>query len=452
MKTYFLKFRVIPTKTNEHYDIVKGALASCWVLQNDPQSALAEAEFFVSKSDWKMKKIESFPVETTEEHFIGKDIGLQNYKKAQENRIAIAYVVWPKDGKTIIGPLTQEPSYNRNLFLSNWLEKQKQFNKNGRCLHYDAGKKCKEIINAHSIQKNKSLSTIADNGFVYKLSSDIGTLRKNKGQPAYKKYGINKVSTFLGFCKKHDNNLFEPIDNFPLIPTDQQIFLYAYRSLCKELFVKENSLKLIESQLNEGLNQKAINELLLNLRTGTAFGLKNLIEHKARYDSSLKKEFYHEIKYVLFLSKTKPFIAFSGLFYPDFDFMGRRLQNLGDHNSHLELITFCSAPMSAGWGFLFSWHKSSSNVCVDFMKSLATVMHADRKIDDLLFRMAISNCENYALSPQWWEKLSTIHKEQIIARASNMANIFAMIKPTYLVEGLEGIANWNFENVISNME
>lgn len=450
MKTYFLTFQVIPTKTNEHYDIVKGALASCWVLGNDPQSALAEAEFFVSKDDWEIEGIESFPIETTQDHFQERDIGLQQYMKAQENGIAIAYAAWSKDGKTTIGPLTHKTSNNFNL--SNWLKKQKQVNKSGRCLHYDSGERCEKIINAHSIQKNRSLSTIADNGFVYKLSSNIGTLRKNKGQLTYEKCGINKVSTFLGFCKKHDNNLFEPIDNFPLIPTDQQIFLYAYRSLCKELFVKENSLRLIESQLNEGLNQKAVKELCLNMRTGTAFGLKNLIEHKAAYDSSLKKECYHEIKYVLFISKQKPFIAFSGLFYPVFDFMGRQLQDLGDHDSHLELITFCSAPMSAGWGFLFSWHESSSNTCVDFMKSLATMVHANSKIDDLLFRMIISNCENFAISPQWWEKLSTNHKEQITARASNMANIFAMTKQTYLMEGLEGIAHWNFENVISNME
>lgn len=450
MKTYFLTFQVVPAKKNKHCNIIKGALASCWVLGNDPQSVLAKAEFFVSKYDWEVKGIENFPIETTQDYFLERDIGLQQYKKAQETGIAVFYSAWSKDGKTTFGPLIQEPSYDFNL--AKYLSKQKQFNNNGRCLHYDSGERCEEIINAHSIQKSRCLSAIADRGYVYKLSGDIGSLRKNKGQLTFEKRGIKKVSTFLGFCKKHDNALFEPIDNFSLIPTDLQIFLYAYRSLCRELFVKENSLRVIESQLNEGLNQKAIKELLLNMRTGTAFGLENLIKHKTIYDNSLKEELYHKIKSVLFISKQKPFIAFSGLFYPDFDFMGRQLQDLGDHDSHLELITFCSAPMSAGWGFLFSWHESSSNTCVDFMKSLATMVHANSKIDDLLFRMIISNCENCAISPQWWEKLSTNHKEQITARASNMANIFAMTKQTYLMEGLEGIAHWNFEEVISNIK
>ncbi len=451
MKTYFLTFQVIPTKTNEHYDTVKGALASCWVLGNDPQSALAKAEFLVSKGDWEIKGVENFPIEVTQDHFQEKDIGLQQYMKAQENEIAIFCAAYSKDGKTTAGPITLKPSYKFDI--STFLKTYKKFQNQGRCLHYDSNERCREIINAHSIQRRRSLSEIAHKGHVYRLTSDISTLKKSKGKLAYQKRGINNVSTFLGFCKKHDNELFGPIDNYPLRPTDEQIFLYGYRSLCRELFVKENFLNSLKSQLSNIKNiNNTIKNLLIDFRTKTAFGLDNLKNHKSIYDNSLREKSYRDIRYVLFISKEKPFMAFSGLIYPDFDFMGRQLQDLGDHDSHLELITFCSAPTSTGWGFLFSWHKSSSNVCVDFMKSLATMMHANSKIDDLLFRMVISNCENHAISPQWWEKLSTNHKEQIIAGVSNMADIFAMTKQTYLVEGLEGMANWNFENVISNME
>lgn len=444
-----MTFQVVPTEANEHYNLVDGALASCWVVEDDPKSAYAHAEFFVKKDDWKIEKVNTLPVETTKEHFLEKDIGLEQYIKAQEEGIAIFYTAWAKDGKTTAGPMVLNPSYKFNL--SEWLGNQKKLKKKGRCLHYEGSHRCKEIINAHSIQKNQSLEAISDNGHVYTFSSDISFLKKNRGHLTSKKYGINRVSTFLGFCKKHDNELFEPIDNSLLFPTDQQVFLYAYRSLCRELFVKENALDLIENQLRGMTEINAIKELLLNIKTGTTFGLENLREHKSVYDNSLREKSYSDVRYVLFISKQKPFIAFSGLFYPDFDFMGRQLQNLGDHKRKLELITICTAPVDSGWGVLFSWHESSSNVCREFMRSLATMAHEGNRLGDLFFRMAISNCENLAIAPKWWENLPDNHKEQIVSRATLMANIFSMTRSTYLMEGLEGISPWDFESVIDNM-
>jgi len=450
MKTFFLEFKVTPTNANEHFTLVKGAIASCWIQENNPQSAYSKAEFYVKRNDWKFEKIECLPIEVTEEHFLERDIGLEQYLHAQEEGIAIIYTAWAKDGKTSAGPLPLRPSYN--FPLSHFLEKQKQLANKGRCLHYESGHRCKEIIKAHSIQKNGALSAIADEGHVYKLSANIGSLKKNKGQLTFKKYGINNVSTFLGFCGKHDNELFEPIDNYSLVPTDRQVLLYAYRSLCREIFVKENALELIESQLGIGIGQNAINELLLSMKQGTAFGLKNLNKHKEIYDNSLRKNSFFNVKYVLFISKQKPTIAFSGIFFPDFDFMGRQLQNLGDHISNLKLITFCSAPMDCGWGFLFAWHVTSSSVCVDFMRSLATMIHNnDNMLGDFLFRLVITNCENLAISPKWWERLLEDQKEQITSRASLMADIFSMTEPFYLMKGLEGISHWDFD-VISNME
>jgi hypothetical protein len=54
-----------------------------------------------------------------------------------------------------------------------------------------------------------------------------------------KKIGINKATTFYGFCQHHDNKLFELIDNYPLKPDKQQMALYAYRCLCREYFFKK---------------------------------------------------------------------------------------------------------------------------------------------------------------------------------------------------------------------
>ena len=139
------------------------------------------------------------------------------------------------------------------------------------------------------------------------------------------------------------------------------------------------------------------------------------------------------------------------MFYPDFDYLGKQLQDLGDRSSNLQLITMCSAPMDPGWGFLFAWHVTSSDVCVDFIRSLKTVAHDNRNvISDSLFRIVMTNCENMAISPRWWESLDESQNERITSRASCTADIFAMTQPSYLMQGLEGICNWTFGRVISN--
>ena len=217
--------------------------------------------------------------------------------------------------------------------------------------------------------------------------------------------------------------------------------------------MKENALELFENHIGIDNDQNVINELFLSMREGTAFGLENLKRHKEIYDNSLRDDSYFNVRYVLFISKQEPTIAFSGLFFPDFDFMGRQLQNLGNHNSDLQLITMCSTPLDCGWGFLFAWHVTSSNVCVDFMRSLATMMHNnDNTLGDSLFRLVMTNCENLAISPKWWERLPEDQKEQITSKASLTADIFSMTKPFYLMKGLEGISHWEFEGVKSKMK
>ena len=451
MKIFFLKFKVIPTRENEKYDLLEGALAHCWIEEVNPQNALTKAKFYVLKGDWQIIEIEHYPDEVNESDFRGKDLGIEHYLTAKAEGLSIAYVGWSRNGRTTAGPFQLKPSFK--FPISEYIDSQKKLAQKGRCLHYEKGIRCNEIIKAHSIQRNQSLLAIADKGHVYKISAHIGALKRSKGRLTYEKCGINKVSTFLGFCKKHDNALFEPIDNFSLIPTNQQVLLYSYRSLCRELFVSENSLALINSQLSKGIEQIAIKNMLSGYVSGKTFGLKNLKRHKENYDKSLRDKSYSDIKYVIFISRQKPIIAFSGIFYPDFDFLGRQLQNLGDQSRDLQLITFCSAPKEDGSAYLFAWHEASSKVCVEFMKSLATMIYEDSdSLTDYLFRLVMTNCENLAISPKWWEKLDGDKKEKIIGRVTSMADILSITEQSYLMEGLEGISNWKFENVISNID
>lgn len=450
MATFFVKFHIEPQNTNVQSAVVAKAYAYCWVVESTAVAAHNMAHFFVSKGEWGIKSIATEAVEVTERDFLGADIGQEQYAKAQEQGIAIVYVGIARDGKTTAGP---SPAVEPRVFdLNGHIDHQKRLARSGRCLHFDSGNSCKEIISAHSIQKSGQLSTISDNGHVYAISTNIGSLKKNNGKLTLEKCGVGKVSTFFGFCKTHDNALFAPIDTLPLLPTEQQVFLYAYRSLCRELFVKEKALGTVDRQIGELPQGYFIAQFLGAMKLGSSLGLENLRRHKNEYDTSLRKEAYTGIEYTLFHSAQLPTMAFSGLLYPDFDFLGRALQTLGDHGTRLDLITMCSAPMKSGWGFLLAWHRSSSRVCREFVGSLAAAVHEGANAGDTLFRFVVSSCENFALSPTWWENLPAHHRDAVISRYNETANLFSPIQANYLLHGLEGISKWEFGSVISNVK
>jgi hypothetical protein len=344
------------------------------------------------------------PTVVTRDNFRGKDIGLEHFDLAQAEGVASAYSAWSKDGSSSCGPIDMErtDAFDLESFQS---EIQRQRRK-GCCLHYDAGVRCSRIIDAHSIQKNGALSLIADAGNVYALSRNLTDIKKMLGGVCFTRQGIGTVSTFRGFCERHDTELFAPIDTRPLEPTPQQVLLYAYRSLCREIFVKEGALQTLEQQAQHNAANTAIHTHLSDMCRGTEIALKNLRLQKQLYDKSLSAATYSDVKGVVFHSGQIPTIVFSGLSYPDFDFLGRQLQVLGQMSQALDLITFTFAPMSTGWGIVFAWHMRNGKTCLEFMKSLATRVAHDQNLGDHLFRLVVSPCENLAIFPLWWVSLS----------------------------------------------
>ncbi len=450
MVIFYLSLRVTPNLGCVYAKQVAGAIAACWVREENPLSAIARASFMVRRYGWTILNVEDPPVPTARENFSERDIGLEQYDLAQEQGIAIVFGAWSKDGKSSFGPVTLERL--DDFALQSYLGELKRLRQKGRCLHFESGRRCARVINAHSIQKNGALSGIAENGEVYAISMNFGDLKRNKGAVTYVRQGINKVSTFRGFCQHHDNQLFEPIDKAPLVPTRQQVLLYAYRALCREIYLKENALSLFGRWADRCLSQEALHELFSSMHEGTKHGLDNLMRQKAKFDASLRSQSFVDIKSVLFCSQQSPTTVFSGVFYPDCDFTGMQLQDLDDHSSPLDMITLSFSPMESGWGILFAWHSDSSETCDAFVKSLAAVVDGGSNLGDYLFRLVVSNCENVAMRPQWWESLTEQQRSEIATIASYWADVFSPLRRDYLVRGLENISNWQFDQVISDIQ
>ncbi len=161
-------------------------------------------------------------------------------------------------------------------FIADFIKESNRLRNRGRCLHFADGNRCDQMVAAHSIQKRGQLRMIAESGHVFRFSTDVSTLNKSSGVPSPKKTGVNDVSTFLGFCQTHDSQRFEKIDRYPLTPNHEEIALYAYRSLCREYFVKENAVDLTDS-MSENRNLSSEKRGILKaMKSGLALGFERL--------------------------------------------------------------------------------------------------------------------------------------------------------------------------------
>ena len=332
-------------------------------------------------------------------------------------------------------------------FAQDFQRESKRAESRGRCLHFADHVRCNEIISAHSIQKRGQLGLIAEEGHVYRLNADFSTLQASGGLPQPKRTGTRRVSTFAGFCKHHDNSLFEPIDNHTFRASHRQVALYAYRSLCREFFVKENAVVLLEKMKDHPDLSVASRRLLWSSLEGHSQGFAGLQHHKRIYDEALRANKFDEFDFACFFSASQCSLQLSGLIYPDFDFLARRLQHLGDSSAPLDLITFFTAPTVEGWAFGLGWHNSSAQTCLPFMESLMRKVAAGEKLQDSLLRLAVSACENHAIRISWWDDLSASSKKLITDRMILMVDPAVPVPASYLAAGCEGVADWEFEYV-----
>ncbi len=136
-ETFFIQFQVVPTIENRQYSLVEGALAHCWVVDTDLINVYGKASFFASKYDWKIEHLVALPIEVTREQFLERDMGLEQFDKAQENGISIFYVGWSKDKKTQVGPFRLEPSHK--IDLADFVKTQKKYAQSGAVCILKAG-------------------------------------------------------------------------------------------------------------------------------------------------------------------------------------------------------------------------------------------------------------------------------------------------------------------------
>lgn len=197
---------------------------------------------------------------------------------------------------------------------------KRSISKSKRCWHPNAGRatcdlddRGKIIISAaHSIQNNRVLSKIAENGHVVTFDYNEESLTRSKP------LGKRLASIFWGFCNKHDA-IFNPIDSERYEDREIQNFLFAYRA-----FVFSAQIKMeISLVINHG-NQSDI----------------DIQENKQMFDQSILGENYNKIVTHRFELPSFYPVAYSGCFYLEYDFNSNEIAHSKDRMEFIFLTVF----------------------------------------------------------------------------------------------------------------
>ena len=324
------------------------------------------------------------------------------------------------------------------------------------CLWGDDGNdECSnKIIAAHSIQRGKILSSIAESGCVYYLglepSDDMAGL-----EPIFKKEGIKKFSTFSGFCGEHDKKIFQPIEDKPFDGANEQINIYAYRAITKELHANLESCKLIKNSLGDKLEENDFpphfqatlpailegaivvpdfikeamiegykNERLRIRLKSVELNISELRLLSNHLKSVIQKKCESEIEHKYYQFSSEYPIACCSNFIPYFDHDGNQIldQKVIARLAHSEIQAIADSksvslnifPENECTHVLFSFSKNN----VEFKSAIEKLFDSD--IDSIkigLSNMIFNHVENIALNPTYVEDRFDIHEHDSIKQA-----------------------------------
>lgn len=291
----------------------------------------------------------------------------------------------------------------------------------GYCSHPNAGlESCTRIVRAHTVQRRGGLSEIAEEGHVLSVKAASERLFENEGTFVPQRVGIRSASTFLGFCERHDGEMFRPIESQTPSPTRANAFLFAYRAMAYELYQKRFQLDLIpfkKRELDKGESFKAqawTQEYLHLLQHGAERGLKDLLAWKRDFDRMWLESDFGDFEFFGMRFQGSLPLAACGALYVEFDLEGRPLQKVGAGDAPLEHITLTIASSGASTLAVLGWLERKGGVAQALVDSFKRVPMKEKA--NAVAHFAFEHLENVFLRPSWWDHLSPVQKAAADAR------------------------------------
>ena len=298
------------------------------------------------------------------------------------------------------------------------------------------------------MQKSGGLKKIALNGHVRYFKPSFDNIFKNKGKLECRIDCIGVASTFFGFCKQHDTNLFSPVENYHFDDSKEHAQLLGYRAVCKELYAKEeqknhhidlDELLKREGELNPSLSHdRDLHLSMINLT------LKEITKLKEKLEDNISKGKTNSINFLSIRTNDITEYMCCGSFIPELTFDSKRLKNLNsleEIECHVSLNIFASDQDGV---ILFQWLGENPDID-EFLSSLLT--KNEMEIPELITNLVFEFLENTFISPLWWNKLSTKQKRIVQKKVMVMGGH----EQDCLITNNVGNIKWKINSITTNV-
>jgi hypothetical protein len=302
--------------------------------------------------------------------------------------------------------------YNK---ISNNAKEKFCFNKNEECNN--------KIIRAHSIQENRILSQLSENGDVLYIEYGDGELKFNK-------VGKGKATTFTGFCGYHDSKIFSPIENYDFIKENkEQEFLFAYRIIAREYYAKIHNKNICEKfvealanpekEIIEGyplqfLDYYTLEECKIRqeqLLKSLNYDIRDLKEYKKILNKSLEQKKFEVIETYCLELDGQCSLAVAAWCYLTQDLNGKVINDTSDCKEKMKPLLITVFPQNNKTYILLSYFNKDKHKYKAFINQLKKLKDDMKKI--VISNLIVSNCENFVYSLKYYDVLSENKKELI---------------------------------------
>ena len=287
-------------------------------------------------------------------------------------------------------------------FLQSYKEARKAA-KIKQCLHPNHSECSPKIIGAHSIQNNRILKKIADNGHVY-----MPCPKTDNPFAIQTQYGRKEASVFSGFCKYHDKILFQPIEDRDFEETDEQIFLFIYRCLALEYHRKQESIEMEKFLLSKRPSLSR-NSKFESPFKGMHLAINDLEPVKRKLDAALINKQYDTLTSIVWEFDGFSKFAASGFEAPTTDLEGTPIQNLLDFSIPACHIFYSVFPQNDSTYVIIAWLRENDELFSGIKQQLSGLSTEERKN---YINNTLPICtENIAINPSSWDKLTQNEKD-----------------------------------------
>jgi hypothetical protein len=320
------------------------------------------------------------------------------------------------DGTQVIHPRSKKSKQSVKPRLAQSLHENYRTSEKRFCL-LSSIPPCGEMIaRAHSIQM-ATFKQFAPCGHLYafeRIDRDEGA-RNN-----VETIGIREASTFYGFCNKHDDEIFGPLEKVRFAATPDQIFLYHYRAFAEDLYQRYRTKHFLEPTLEEAnkIVQPQNLEKLTDMQTANESDLKDFGPINADMIRRIKDKDYTGLECCLIQGGGTPGVIGTGFMLPWEDFKGERFLDRA-FAVPSSWLSITMAIIDSRPAVLIIGNKDSENLR-RIINSFCSLPTECRPIE--LVRYFLGTFDNMFFLPQWWESLSDA--QTLRARVSNSAKYF----------------------------